>query len=109
MKVISFHQEIKLLEDLIDDTILLIHHTEVVSAIKKLVSAHDILELTLKLERDFEEYKHQPPWDESASQELDIIRSDLLVQHANSFTPTVLLPRYYRKVGSLLKTMSLRV
>lgn len=99
----------KLLESLIVDTVNLIHHTEVVPAIKRLIEAHDLLELALHIERTYEQFRHQPPWDLSAARELDGIRSDLLVRHADAFRPAVLLPRYYRKVGSLLDAMSLRV
>jgi hypothetical protein len=109
LKVVSFHKEIKLLEDLISETICLIHHTKVVNAIKKLVDAHDILDLTLRIEQNYIEYNHQPPWDTSTSKELDFIRCDLIAHHADAFKPEILLPRYYHKVGSFLNTMSLRV
>ena len=109
MKIISFHREVELLEDLIGDTVMLIRHTAVVSAIKKLINAHDLLELTLHIERSYQQYNHQPPWTTSTSRELDVIRSYLVAHHADAFKPTILLPRYYRKVGSLLETMSLRM
>ena len=109
MKVISFHNEVLLLSDLKEDTLTLIHHTLVVQAIKRLVEAHDILDLALELERKHEDFHCQPPWAKALSQDLHSIRCDLLTRFSDAFKPPILLPRYYTKVGRLLSTMDLRL
>lgn len=109
MKVFSFHKEVILLSDLKEDTLKLIHHTIVVQAIKRLVDAHDILDLALEIERKQEDFRFQPPWALALSQDLHSIRCELLTRFADAFKPPILLPRYYSKVGRLLSTMDLRV
>lgn len=108
MKVVSFHNEVILLSDLQSDTLHLIRHTEVVRAIKTLVAAHDIIDLALTLEKQYEEFKWQPPWNKATSHDLDLIRVELVTSFSDAFTPPYLLPKYYSKVGKLIQTMSLR-
>lgn len=103
MQIISF--EGKLLSNLISETVLLIHHTKVVNAIKRLVDAHDVLDLALKLEQEFSPH---PPWNLATSEHLHDIRCELLARYADAFKPTILLPKYYHNVGRLLTTMDLR-
>jgi hypothetical protein len=109
LKVVSFHREIKLLEHLLSDTVRLIHHTHVIKAIKKLVHAYDILDVTIRIEREFDEFKYQPPWDLSTAKELHHIRCDLLTYHADAFKPATVLPQYYNKIGNLLDKMHFRL
>jgi len=99
---------VTLLEELLDDTVTLIHHTKKIPAIKYLISAHDILEVTLHIERVQAEM-HVPPWSKATSKELDSIRCALLVKHGTEFDPVVLLSRYYRRMGYLLEKMALRL
>lgn len=99
---------VTLLEELLDDTVTLIHHTKKIPAIKYLISAHDILEVTLHIERVQAEM-HVPPWSRATSKELDNIRCALLVKHGTEFDPVVLLSRYYRRIGCLLEKMALRL
>lgn len=109
MKLISLHNEVKVISELVSDTIVLIHHTFVINAIKKLVSVHDILDLTLSIEKKHEEYKCQPPWTLATSKSLDKIRASLITDHSDSFKPPELLTKYYLKIGKLLAMMSLRL
>lgn len=109
MKLISLHNEVKFISELLSDTIILIHHTFVIDAIKKLISAHDILNLTIILEKQYEEYKCQPPWNLATSKSLDSIRCGLITNHSDSFKPPELLTRYYIKIGKFLEMMSVRI
>jgi len=109
MRVIPFHNEVRLLTDLSKDTVILIHHTSVVQAIKRLVDAHEILDMALVIEREHSDFSYQPPWDKALSKDLDLIRSELLTRFTEAFKPATLLPHYYQKVGRLLTTMELRI
>jgi len=107
--VIPLHKEVKLLSGLKDDTLILIHHTVVVQAIKKLVTVYDILDLALEIERKHNEFRFQPPWALALANDLHSIRCELLLRFADAFKPPILLPRYYSKVGQLLSMMELRL
>lgn len=99
---------VTLLEELLDDTVTLIHHTKKIPAIKYLISVHEILEVTLHIER-VQADLHVPPWSRATSKELDNIRCTLLVKHGTEFDPIVLLSRYYKRIGCLLDQMALRL
>jgi len=108
-EIVTLHNEVVLMTNLLGDTLTLIHHTTAVAAIKRLLHAHDILDLTLKIEREYQEFHCQPPWDKAAFQDLDIIRVELVSRFCNSFNPPTLLPPYYTKLGSLFSIMNLRL
>jgi hypothetical protein len=109
MTVVKLRDEVGLITELARDTIDLIHRTDRVKAIKMLVEAHEILTLGLEIERRFPEYKDNPPWDQAAFQDLNGIRTELLVKWIEAFDPKVLLPRYYHKVGTLFKILNLKL
>ena len=108
-RVIKLRDEVGLITELARDTVDLIHRTDRIKAIKKLVEAHEILTLSLEIERRFPEFKDSPPWDQAALRDLDGIRIELMLHWLESFDPRQLLPRYYDKVGTLFRILNLRL
>lgn len=108
MTIISLFDEISLMNELLSDTVTLIHHTLVINAIKRLISAHDIIELAIQLEKKHAEVYYTSPWEQAAFQDLDAIRCELLSRHASAFKPPTLLPPYYYKMGKLFNVLNAR-
>jgi hypothetical protein len=102
-EIVQLNNEVKLTTELIGDSVLLIHHTKVIDAIKRLVCAHEILELTLRLEQE----EFFPDW--GVLRDLHNIRCDLVTIYSESFEPTNLLPPYYRKMGRLFHVLNVRI
>jgi len=107
MAIIQLHQETKLIRELASDTVKIIHATEEVLAIKKLVIAHEILALNLHIEANYAEFEGRPPWDRAAFQDLNKIRIELVTDHRNAFRPEQLIIGYYRKMGTLFGVLNL--
>jgi hypothetical protein len=98
-----------LMADLSDRTITLIKSTSVVPAIKRLVTAYDILTLNLEIEKKFREFRDGPPWDIHALQDLGQIRRELVVYHRADFDPVFMLDTYSSRMGTLLRVVDLRL
>ena len=102
MNVVKLRDEVPLIQELSDDTLRLIYATTVMQAIKKLVSAHDILSLSLDIAKKFRsEFLYDPVIDKSAMQDLVTIRRELVVYHWIDFKPQKLLDQYAAKMGTL--------
>lgn len=97
--LVVLYNKSNLLTNLLDETVLLIHHTKIVDAIKKLVNAHDIIELAIEIE------KHNAKRDVYLYRDLNHIRCDLIRCHSNSFTPPALVVQYYSKMGHLFNIL----
>ena len=106
--IIPIQDEAGLVQRLSVDTLQLIHCTNQIKAIKKLVTAHDIMQLNLEIYQKFSEFKHQFPWDLSTLSDLSQIRRELIVYYRWEFDPTTALDKYSTKLGILLKFAALR-
>jgi len=94
------------MHELTGDTMSLIHATTEVKAIKRLVTAHDILEMNLEIEARFPEV-FPKPWELGAFRELDLIRVELITSFSDAFKPVTLIPPYYEKMGFLFRLLKL--
>lgn len=107
--LIKLFDESSLMAELTDKTIVLIKATSVIPAIKRLVTAYDILSLNLEIEKKFREFRDGPPWDIHALQDLSMIRRELLVYYRQDFDPVNALDNYSQRMGTLLRVVDLRV
>ena len=107
MQVIRLFDEVGLMVELKKSTLELIHATSFIKVIKKLVTAHDIIELNLLIEKQFSEID-APPWDISALSDLSRIRRELVVYHRTDFNPSKLLDNYSNSMISLFNCIKTR-
>lgn len=108
MKVVKLFDEVALMNELLCDTVQLIHATSLVRAIKILVTIHEIIDLNLEVQKRFMELKDEPVWDISALQDLKMMRRELNVYHKVDFDPTKLLEIYTKKMGALFHAITIR-
>jgi len=108
MQIVKLFDEVAILHDLSVKTVELIHATSVIYAIKKLVSAHDIISLNLLIEKNFKEYEGSPPWDLAALKDLNHIRIELILYHRIDFSPMSLIDHYDNKMVSFLRLVQLK-
>jgi hypothetical protein len=109
MTVIKLFDEVPLIISLREDTIHLIRATSIIEAIKRLVSAHDILSLSLKIAEDFKkEFETSPVVDIPAIKELERIRRELIVYHRIDFKPPKPLEIYCGRLGQLFHIIKLQ-
>jgi hypothetical protein len=106
MQVVRLFDETKLLGDLQNRTINLIHATTVIAAIKKLITAHEIITLNLDIQKTFE--FNESIWDFAALKDLNHTRIELLLFHRVNFKPISLVDQYSSKMVSLLKIIRLK-
>lgn len=100
--------EIEVMNQLSTDAIRLIHSTEKIPAIKKLVTMHELISLNLNVQRDFSG-SDDIVWDLSALCEMKSIRHEMVVYHSRDFDPPYLLKRFVEKVQSILNTAQHRM
>jgi len=107
MHVVKLFDEVLLMGKLKAKTIDLIHATMNMLAIKKLVSVYDIVDLNLEIEKKFNEYKDNPPWDIPALRDLNKIRIELILFHRMEFTPLGQIDMYNNNMVTLLKVIQM--
>lgn len=94
-----------LVERLLTQTIDLIHSTMVISAIKKLTQAYDILHLNQEIMKRFKESK-QFCWDKGAVTDLDYIGKELVIYHRMDFTPEHIIYDYNGDIKKLVHVIT---
>lgn len=109
MHVIPLYSEPALMKELTGETLTLIHATTEMNAIKKLVTAYEILNLNLEIMNQFAMMGGFPPWDICTLQDLNTIRRELVVYHRIDFNPTRLVEQYSSKTGTLIRLVGLRI
>lgn len=108
MSVINLHNEDQLVESLVEDTLGLIHCTTRIKPIKLLVSAHDILSLTLMLEKQVAgEQPKAKVWDRSVLKDLGQIRLELMLKHRLEFRPLSNFDSYTANIGTMIRISGL--
>lgn len=100
--------ESELMEQLLSDTTSLIRCTEVISAIKRLVTAYEILNMNLEIDRKFSK-SVEYTWDLGSFKDLKLIRSELIVYNSRDFNPDFRLKKYGKDINKLLNTVSHRL
>lgn len=100
--------EIKVMSQLSSDAIKLIHSTHQITAIKKLVTVHELINLNLSVQKDFSG-SEEIVWDISALSEMKLIRHEMVVYHSRDFDPPYLLKRFIEKMQSILNTAQHRM
>ena len=108
MQIIQLHDEVAIMKGLKTSTFSLIHHTQIIQPIKKLVEVHDIIELNLIVQQQFQDYKDAPIWDVPALKDLNKIRCELMVYHNKDFKPFSLLDKYNKDLLVFFNVMALR-
>ena len=108
MQVVRLYDEVALMVDLRKRTLDLIHATSLIEAIKKLVTAYEIIDLNLEIEKQYSKQTDAPPWDCEALRDLSNIRRELVVYHRPSFNPTQLLDGYSKKMVTLFYRINTR-
>ena len=108
MQIVKLFDEVAILGTLSEKTIELIHATSAMGAIKKLVSAYDIISLNLSIEKKFKEYEGSPPWDLAALKDLNHIRIELAVYYRFNFKPISLFDQYNTKLVSFFRLLQLK-
>lgn len=108
MQLVRLHDEVALLTQLQSTTVQLIHATLVITAIKKLVEAYDILDLNLAISRTYKAYEGNLPLDVCALKDLNRIRCELLVFHQTDFKPPKLVHGYSGQMVSLFHLVNLK-
>lgn len=107
MNVIKLRDDVVLMKDVEKFSVSVLHATDSVPAIKKIVTAHDIISLNLLIESRFKPYEGFPPWDLSSIKELNHIRIDLLVFHHADFRPYRRVLEWSEKMKQLFRTILL--
>jgi len=106
-QIVKLFDEVVMMGNLRKNTIELIHATLNVSAIKKLITVYDIVDLNLEIEQKFKEYEDNPPWDIPALRDLNKTRIELILFYRMAFTPLGLVDRYSDNMLSLLKIIQM--
>jgi len=107
-KLIPINDEVCIMRELKDETIILIHCTLFIDAIKKLIAAYEIIDLTLDIQIRFKT-ELNPIWDFSALSELKTIKRELNIYYRKSFDPIITFERYDVKMANMLRTIDLRL
>lgn len=107
MQVVHLFDEVALMVALKQNTVELIHATTLISAIEKLIDAHKIIDLNLKIEKQFKS-EPEPPWDIPALSDLSKIRRELVIYHRPDFRPTKLLDKYSKNMKQLFNHIQVR-
>lgn len=92
------------INQLLNQTVTLIHSTYVIKAIKKLTQAHDILTLNQEIISKFKE-QDKFCWDKAAVQDLSHISKELVVFHRTDFNPDLLVYDYSETVASFVDSL----
>lgn len=92
----------KTLKALSNETIKILHHTNAVIAIKKLLRIHDILDLNILIQQQFKAQE----WDIPALKDLNVTRAELIVFHHIDFDPYEKIYLYNNKLCSFLKHLA---
>lgn len=108
MQIIQLHDEVAIMQGLRASTFILIHHTQAIQPIKKLIEVHDIIDLNLVVQQQFQDYKDAPIWDIPALKDLNHIRCELMVYYHTEFKPFVMLDKYNKDLLLLFSIMALR-
>ena len=104
MKVIRLFDGPEVLNALSNDTLQILHATSVVPAIKKLITVHDILEMSLTIQKVS---NIDPPWDFGALLELSRTRRELVVYHRSDFCPVWQFDNFSSKLQRMLKLVAI--
>jgi len=108
MQITKLYDEVSLMQNLKVSTFTLIHHTQNIQPIKKLIEVHDIIDLNLAVQQQFQDYKDAPIWDIPALKDLNHIRCELMVYYHTEFHPFSLLMTYNKDLLVLFNIMALR-
>jgi hypothetical protein len=108
MNVIKLYNEVDIMLGLKADTITLIHHTQEIKPVKKLVEVHEIIDLSLAVQQLFKDYKDAPIWDLPALKDLNHIRCELMVYYHMDFHPFSVLDKFNKDLLCFFNIMELR-
>jgi hypothetical protein len=100
--------EIEVMNSLSEDTIRLIHATQQIQAIKKVVQVQEIVQMNLDIQREFGE-QNDIVWDIGSLAALKQYRHEIVVYHSRDFNPAQVLKRFSDKVQGLLLTAQHRL
>lgn len=106
--IVQLFDDVAIMKDLKKDIPALIHSTEAVPAIKKIISIHEIIDLNLTIEQNFKPFKDDPPWDLASIKDMNRTRIELLVFHLEDFIPKKTLFGFNEKIKSLFRIIHLR-
>ena len=104
--LVRLFDEVEMVKALRDQTIELIHTTNDIHAIKKLIELHDLLHLNVLIQEHFK-YDDPPLWDLSALKAINHARVELLLFHQNDL-PARPLAAFNGKAMTLLNLVRLR-
>lgn len=100
--------ELEVMNSLHEDSIKLIHATNQIKAIKKVMEVQDIVQLNLDIQREFGGL-NDIVWDIGALSVLKNKRHEIIVYHSRDFNPPILLSGFVNKIQSLLFTAQHRL
>lgn len=107
-ELISLNNEVSMMNELLTETVVLIHATSVVVAIKRLIQAYDIIDLNLDVQFRFQSVCNGPIWDRAALSDLWAIQRELCYSYRETFRPVKQLDCYTEKMGKLFRSIDLR-
>ena len=108
MQITRLYDEVAIMRGLKTSTFALIRYTDEIKPIKKLIEVHDIIDLNLVVQQQFQDYKDAPIWDIPALKDLNRLRCELMVYHHSEFHPFSMLDRYNSDLIRLFNIMALR-
>ncbi len=100
--------EIEVMNSLSEDSIRLIHATQQIQAIKKVIQIQDIVQMNLNIYREFSK-PDEIVWDIGALAALKIYRHEIIVYHSRDFDPAAILRRFVDRTQQLLVTVQHRL
>lgn len=100
--------EVDTMNHLLEDTVKLIHATDRVPAIKRLVTINDIITMNLEIQREFSGMD-SIVWDVGSLGALKIHRHEMIVYHSRDFTPPLLLRKFTDRMHGLINSVSHRL
>lgn len=106
--LVKLFDDVALMNQLQKEAVKVLHSTDKVPAIKKILTIHDIIALNLTIEQNFKPYKNNPPWDIPSIKELNSNRIELVVFHVYDFHPPKILLHFDAKIKKLLQTIQLQ-
>lgn len=101
-QIIKLFDETTLLRKLTVDTVQIIHLTNTIAAIKRLLHAHDMLHLTQEILDNYKSQFAEFVWDMPTISELDKVNRELIIYHRPDFKPIRRFDEYTTDLSKLI-------
>ena len=99
--LVKLHDDVAAMKLLAEETAAIIHATDAIPAIKKLLNIHDIIHLNLTIVSAYPELNGNAPWDASSLKDMNRERAELVLYYHVDFKPPRRVFEYNAKIRRL--------